>query len=93
MITQDEMETTFMIEATDRSVVNVFSNDAVWQRRLEALGIVPYRIDGYGKFYRVSLDDYNFGFTRKRQLSDAQRAAMAQRLRPTPSHTTGVQTA
>jgi hypothetical protein len=85
----DEQETTFTVEATDRNTLNIFSNDVVWQRRLEDLGIAPYRTDGYGKFYRVSLDEYNFGIHRKRQLSDEQRAAAAQRLRASRVDTTG----
>lgn len=85
----DEMETNFTIEATDRSVVNIFSNDKVWQRRIEALGIVPYLIDGYGRFYRVSLGQYNFGLKRKRVLTDEQRQAMAERMRVANHDATG----
>jgi hypothetical protein len=88
-LAKDEMESNFTVEATDRDTVKVFSNDQVWQRKLEALGVVAYRVDGYGKFYKVSLADYNFGFTRKRQLTEAARAAMVERLRPATLHTTG----
>lgn len=35
----DEQETTFTIEATDRKTVTVFSNDGVWQNRIEKLDV------------------------------------------------------
>ena len=93
MLTLDEMETNFVIEASDRNTLQIFSNDSVWQNRLAALGITPYRVDGYGKFYRVSLEDYNFGIYRKRQLSDEQRQAAAQRLKLSRLDSTGIKTA
>lgn len=75
----DEQESTYTIEATDRKVLYVFSNDRVHQGRLEKLGIVAYRADGYGKFYKVDLNEFTFGIRRKRQMSDEQRAAIAAR--------------
>lgn len=50
----DEQETTFTIEATDRSVVHVYSNDLVYQGKLERVGCQPYRTmpDG-GKLYKL----------------------------------------
>ena len=89
----DEMETDFVIEASDRNTLQIFSNDAVWQRRIEALGVVAYRVDGYGRWYKVSLTDYNFGLYKKRQLSDDQRAAMAQRLKAVRLDSTGIKIA
>jgi hypothetical protein len=76
----DEQESNFTIEATDRNTLKVFSNDVVWQRRLEGLGIVPTRASEYGKFYTVDLTQFSFGVRRKRQLSEEQRAANAERL-------------
>jgi len=75
----DEQESNFTIEATNRNMVNVFSNDVVWQNRIEKLGIEPHRSDGYGKFYKVDLTQFSFGIRRKRQMSDEQRAAVAER--------------
>jgi hypothetical protein len=69
----DEQETLWTIEATDRNTVKVFSNDQVFQRRLAKLGIVPYRTDGYGMFYSVSLDNFSFGIRKKRAMTDEQR--------------------
>lgn len=68
-----EQESTWLIEATDRNTVKVFSNDQVFQRRLAKLGIAPYRTDGYGMFYSVSLDNFSFGIRKKRAVSEEQR--------------------
>lgn len=68
-----EQESTWLIEATDRNTVKVFSNDQVFQRRLAKLGIEPYRVDGYGMFYSVSLDNFSFGIRKKRAMNDEQR--------------------
>lgn len=76
----DEQETTFTIEATDRNTISVFSCDKVWMARLEKLGIQPTRTNEYGAWYTVSLNDWSFGLHRKRQLSDEQRAAFAERM-------------
>ena len=76
----DEQETNYTIEATDRKVVNIFSNDVVAQRQIERLGIESHRSDGYGKFYKVDLTNYTFGIRRKRHVSEEQRAASAERL-------------
>lgn len=76
----DEQESNYTVEATDRKTVNVFSNDVVTHRQMERLGIVPHRSDGYGKFYKVDLTQFSFGIRRKRQLTDDQRLAAAERL-------------
>ena len=78
--TLDEQETNFTIEATDRTTLRVFSNDPVWQKRIDDLGVVVERTDGYGKFYLVDLNQFNLGIYRKRQYTDEQREAMAERL-------------
>lgn len=76
----DEQETNFTIEATDRNALAVFSNDVVWQRRIESLGINPHRSDSYGKFYNVDLSQFSFGIRRKRQMSEERRAALGAQL-------------
>lgn len=75
----DEQETTYTVEATDRKTLYVFSNDRVHQARLEKLGIEAHRTDGYGKFYKVDLNEFTFGVRRKRQVSEEQRSAVAAR--------------
>lgn len=76
----DEQETIFTIDATDRKTVTIFSNDSVWQGRVEKLGIEPFRVNGYGRWYKISLKEFSFGVRKKRQVSDEQRAAGAERL-------------
>lgn len=75
----DEQETNYTVEATDRKIVNVFSNDIVTQRQMERLGINPHRSDGYGKFYTVDLTQFSFGIRRKRQVTEEQRATTRER--------------
>ena len=76
----DEQETTFTIEATDRKTLYVFSNDSVWWGRIEKLGIEPFRRNGYGRWYKVSLADFGFGIRKKPQMTDEQRAARSERM-------------
>lgn len=76
----DEQETTFTIEATDRNTVHVFTNDSVWINRMQKLGIDAYNEDAYGKFYRVSLDVFSFGFRQKPQFTEEQRRALSERM-------------
>lgn len=76
----DEQETSFTIEATDRKALRIFSNDGVWQNRIEKLGIQPTKTSDYGKWYLVSLDEFGFGIRKKRQMSEEQRYAAAERL-------------
>lgn len=48
----DEQETTFTIDATDRSLVRVYSNDPVWIARLQKIGAKVYRAcDDGGMFF------------------------------------------
>jgi hypothetical protein len=78
----DEQETNFTIEATDRNTLHIFSNDAVWQKRIEALGVTHYREDGYGRWYKLDLkDNFNIGIHRKMKLTDDRRAELAERMR------------
>lgn len=78
----DEQETNFTIEATDRNLLYIFSNDSVWQARIEKLGIAPYRVDGYGKFYNVNLEEsFTFVLRKKRKMSDEQRQLLSERMR------------
>jgi hypothetical protein len=76
----EERESNFTIEATDRNTLSVFSNDTVWQARIEKLGIVAHRESGYGKFYKIDLNDFSFGLRVRRKLNDEQRQALRERL-------------
>lgn len=75
----DERETNFTVEATDRNTLRIFSNDTVWQNRIEKLGINAHRESGYGKFYVVNLENFLFGLRPRRKLSEEQRAALRER--------------
>lgn len=76
----DERETNFTIEATDRNCVRVFSNDTVWQGRIEKLGIVADRESDYGKFYSIDLKNFLFNLRPRRKLNEEQRAVLRERL-------------
>lgn len=76
----DERETNFTIEATDRNTLRIFSNDTVWQNRIEKLGVKADRESGYGKFYEVNLENFLFSLRPRRKLNDEQRASLRERL-------------
>lgn len=76
----DEQETTFIIEATNRKLIYVFSNDSVWLAKLERCGIEPVSEDEYGKSYEIDLDDFTFILRPKRKMSDEEKAKLAKRL-------------
>lgn len=75
----DERETNFTIEATNRNTLRVFSNDTVWQNRIEKLGIRATRESGYGKFYEIDLTKFSFGLRTRRKLTEDQRLALRER--------------
>lgn len=53
----DEQETTFTIDATDRSLVRVYSNDPVFIERLEKVGAKVHRkCEDGGMFYDLHAD-------------------------------------
>lgn len=70
----DEQETTFTIEATNRNLLYVFSNDSVWIKRIEALGLQPYRQDGYGRWYKLDIKEtFGLYLRKKPPVTDGQR--------------------
>jgi hypothetical protein len=74
----DEQETTFTIEATDRSVVHVYSNDLVYQGKLERAGCMPYRdCEDGGKFYKLPVAQLRIA----KPMSDERKRNLAERLR------------
>lgn len=79
-LTLDEMETSIIINAADRSIIEVYSDDPVWQRRLEKLaGPGRPANTGPGRFW--TLDASYLALRKPRQLSDEQRALLAERAR------------
>ena len=81
-LTLDEMETHVTINAADRSIIEVYSDDPVWQRRLEKLaGEGRPATNGPGRFW--TLPASYLALRKPRQLSDEQRALLAERARVT----------
>lgn len=78
-LTLDEQETHFHITASNRSKVEVYSDDPVWQRKLEKI-TQPTKVNGRGKFYELNIDQLSLR-SGKRQLSDEARARLAERMR------------
>lgn len=85
--TLDEIETHFHITASDRSKVEVYSDDPVWQQRLEKI-TQPIRVKGRGRWYELHIDQFVIR-AGKRKVSDEQRAAFAERMRLMRNGTTG----
>lgn len=79
--TNEEIETAFYQNAADRSTWNLYTNDAVWMRRLEALGI-PADKEHYGgaKSYTLRADQVVVR-KGKKAMSDEQKAQLAARMR------------
>lgn len=76
----DEQETTFTIDATDRSLVRVYSNDPVFIARLEKVGAkVHRRADDGGMFYDLPANQLTLRNPRQ-PMPPEQRAAAAARL-------------
>lgn len=83
-LTLDEQETHFNVVATNRSLVHVYSDDPVMQRKLEAVGAKVVRVSedaGGGKHYEL---DSRQLLLRKvpnaRKLTPAQKEALGRRL-------------
>ena len=76
----DEQETTFTIDATDRNLVRVYSNDPVFIARLERVGAKVHRacVDG-GMFYDLRAEQLLLrkGKPQRGPLSAAQLAAFS----------------
>lgn len=81
-LTLAESETHLNMTAADRTVWEVFTDDPVWQRRLESVGatLVRETVDGIGKFYTLRADQVHIR-AGKRKVSEAQKAQLADRLR------------
>jgi hypothetical protein len=76
----DEQETTFTIDATDRSLVRVYSNDSVFIARLEKVGAKVHRDPGDGgMFYDLPANQLSLRNPSK-PMSDERRAEAAARL-------------
>jgi hypothetical protein len=52
----NERETCFNMTGDNHNEWIVFTDDPFWQRRLERLGIVPVKVVGAGRHYRLTDD-------------------------------------
>lgn len=87
-LTLEEMETSLYCNATDRGTWHVYSDDPVWQRRLEAAGAtLVQETHGGGKKYTLRADQITFR-KGKRVISDERKAQLAARLRAQSENTT-----
>lgn len=78
-MTNEERETHLSMTADDRSIWIVFSDDPVMMRRLDAIAEFVRNV-GEGKEYRLRADQLTLR-KRKRQLSEAHKAQLADRMR------------
>jgi len=79
ILTQDEQETCFNIVASDRSKIHVFTDDPVWIGRLDKIS-TAIKVTGEGKEYILRADQLVVR-KGKKQVSEAQRAQMSERMR------------
>lgn len=77
--TNEETETALSQNAANRSEWELFSEDPVWQRRVEALGIEPTRTQGDAKWYTLRADQVVIR-KGKRKVSPEQAAAFRERM-------------
>lgn len=90
-LTLEEQETHLSMSADDRSIWHVHSDDAVMQRRLEAVGATFVRGDAFGgKHYTLRADQLTLR-KGKRVLSEATKAQLADRMRALRTNTRTVQ--
>ena len=77
--TNEETETSLYQNAADRGTWNLFTDDPVWQRRLESYGIAPVRTEGESKLYTLRADQVVIR-KGKRKTSPEQAAAFRERM-------------
>lgn len=86
-LTPEERETHLNMTGDNHGEWEIFTDDPYWIRRLEKLGIEPFQKVGWGFKYRLNADQVLIR-KGKKQLSEATRTAMRERLKTSSS--TGV---
>lgn len=76
-LTLAEKETHLNMSAADRNVWEISTDDEVMQRRFESIGAKLIYTRGGTKFYTLPANQVSL--RNKRELSDKQRAALAER--------------
>jgi len=81
-LTLAEMETHLNMTAENRDCWQIYSDDTVMQRRLEAIGatIVKIAVDGIGKHYTLPANQISLRNAPK-PLSDERKAQLSSQLR------------
>jgi hypothetical protein len=77
--TLDEQETTFTIDATDRTLVRVYTNDPVWIMRLRKAEAKVHRLcDDGGIFFDLRIEQLvvRKGKRQQRKLTEEQKAGL-----------------
>jgi hypothetical protein len=74
----EEMETIFTIDATDRSIARVYSNDPVFIRKIERAGaeVVEKTIDG-GMFFNLPISQLTIRKPPRRLSTEEKTSAVA----------------
>jgi len=83
-LSRDEMETHISQTAQERidNVLHIYSDDEVWIRKIEKLGIGGAVVNGFGgKEYKVDMNDYSLYLRKKPKMTDAQRAQASDRMK------------
>lgn len=77
----EETETVIQQDASRRNEWNISTEDVVWQRRLESLGIEPHYTSADGEYKEYKIDGNQLTIRRKpKPMSEEQKAALAERL-------------
>lgn len=81
-LTREEMETIICFNAADRETVHVFSDDQVWQRKLERAGaVITKEHPSGGKEYTLEYRQVSIRkVASKRDMSPEQRQKARERL-------------
>ena len=80
-LTNAERETHISMCADDRSMWAIGTDDAYWQRRFEAVGAALTKVRGDWREYTLPANQISL--RNKRELTDEQREALAERARKT----------
>lgn len=80
--TRAEQETHLLINADDRNLIHCFSDEPVWQRKLERAGaIITKELKGGGKEYTIEYRQLSIRKAGKREMSEEQKAASKERMK------------
>lgn len=74
-----ETETALSQSADNRNEWELFTEDAVWQRRMAAMGVAPVRVQGESMWYKLRADQVVIR-KGKRAVSPEQAAAFRARM-------------